>query len=167
MLYLSVPYSPGRSLQRRCTATPAGSGPTFSPLFSGSVTATFFDIARPGEGAQDFQSPILRVGHCNLCRHPAHKASPSAFSPLFSGSVTATLISGGFPCQPFSAFSPLFSGSVTATASAMSETLNARLLSVPYSPGRSLQRRSIRRESRSSFTFQSPILRVGHCNRWR
>ena len=62
---LSVPYSPGRSLQ---------------PTVIGSKVTLH----------TDFQSPILRVGHCNgLANCHLGRVTPS-FSPLFSGSVTAT-----------------------------------------------------------------------------
>ena len=55
-----------------------------------------------------FQSPILRVGNCNLPLARRMCFAFSSFSPLFLGSVTVTMVSLVAKVCAVRAFSPLF-----------------------------------------------------------
>ncbi len=113
-----------------------------------------------------FQSPIPRVGHCNLVTLQEFNESMFPFSPLFQGSVTATPHPPHGKPRLFCPFSPLFQGSVTATYILLHNTQSElTTLSVPYSKGRSLQLPKLCNHTGTVLsTFQSPIPRVGHCN---
>jgi len=62
---ISVPYSQGHRLQRPWYWLYRLRRKHFSPLFTGSSTATAPQLALLGQSGQQFQSPIHRVIDCN------------------------------------------------------------------------------------------------------
>ncbi len=135
----------------------------FSPLFSGSVTATRERGCRTTAPA-DLSVPYSKGRSLQLQEAIKVVSAADAFSPLFQGSVTATLLLGWMGLTRLMSFSPLFQGSVTATGIPFANFFAAFVLSVPYSKGRSLQPTLSPRTLTQVNIFQSPIPRVGHCN---
>jgi len=113
----------------------------FSPLFTGSSTATRLSLNRWHDRGLQFQSPIHRVIDCNAPYPPRERRPSGNFSPLFTGSSTATRrrgdgwrwrghrfqspihrvidCNGHRHARPPTVrwhFSPLFTGSSTATS---------------------------------------------------
>ena len=111
---LSVPYSQGRLLQLKGRLGCLRFALTFSPLFSGSVTATEWNLIMYGAHKDTF-SPLFQ-GSVTATSRPKRwlRRSIRSFSPLFQGSVTATVGCLRREITTYS-FSPLFQGSVTAT----------------------------------------------------
>jgi len=137
----------------------------FSPLFTGSSTATRRRSWARLVAQFLFQSPIHRVIDCNSSGRLPWQLCHDHFSPLFTGSSTATRSrSAGCPparpsfqspihrvidCNPTvkdmlrrtaQYFSPLFTGSSTATVWVKAKDLRPGMISVPYSQGHRLQR---------------------------
>ncbi len=139
-LYFQSPLHRGRVFNGCQSARRSTSPAPFSPLFIGEGSSTN-ELVRLLAGNTSLSVPSSSGKGLQLERMEMHQRPPRpSFSPLFIGEGSSTLISPLTARPIASPFSPLFIGEGSSTFCSERRRSQVRLLSVPSSSGKGLQR---------------------------